>query len=232
MVVCTPVSRVAADCCDLARFAPDRALITDVGSTKAAIVSAIEHDPRARSMFCGAHPIAGSERQGVAHARADLFEGRSCVITPSLQTPSDRESRAMQFWEALGCKVLVMSPQKHDEALALTSHLPHAVASALAGTVPEALHTLAAGAFRDGTRVASADSGLWTDIFLANREGTLSALSRFEERLAKFRRALTEYDALALASWWTEGRDARDRFAFPAARPDDPAPPGDSPCST
>lgn len=224
-VICTPVSRIADDCLTIARWIPSHALITDVGSTKLAIADAVDADPVARSKFCGAHPIAGSEHQGVAHARADLFDGRSCVITPTSSTLETHRELATQFWGSLGCRVLVMSPQDHDRALALTSHLPHAVASALASTVPCALHPLAAGAFRDGTRVAASGAELWTEIFLANRDATLVAISAFSDRLDQFRRALVDGDAEQIADWWRAGQSSREQFTFEAPAPAHESPP-------
>jgi prephenate dehydrogenase len=221
-VVCTPVSRIAADCLRLAAAGPDGLLLTDAGSTKAAIVADVEADPRARSLFCASHPLAGSERNGVGSARADLFVGRSVVLTPTGRTPDDRFRRARDFWRALDARVLTMPPDRHDEALALTSHLPHAIASALAGVVPAEMLPLAAGAYRDVTRVAAADSALWAEIFLANRGPMAAALDLFRERLDRFRHHLARNDADALVRWWAEGKALRDQFQFdiPGAAPD------------
>ena len=217
VVVCTPVSRIAADCRTIAASAPDKALLTDAGSTKASIVRAVESDPRAAALFCGAHPIAGSERQGVKHARGDLFVGRTCVVTPGEKTPESRLRANRAFWGGLGCRVVEMGAEAHDASLALTSHLPHALASALAAIVPEKLHPLAAGAFRDVTRIASSDPGLWSAIFLANRDATLASLSLFDDRLATFRAILKDGDAEALEAWWGEGKAARDGYGSSSA---------------
>ncbi len=105
-VVCTPVTRIVEDILDAARLGPESILVTDAGSTKARIVEGARGDPRARACFVGAHPIAGSERQGAAYARADLFEGRSCVLTPTALTPLDRLERAREFWSGLGCRLV------------------------------------------------------------------------------------------------------------------------------
>jgi prephenate dehydrogenase len=219
-VVCTPVTRVARDAREAARLAPPHVLVTDAGSTKAAIVAEIEADvdPSSRRAFVGAHPIAGSEKKGAAHARDDLFEGRACVLTPTPFTDPDRLDRARAFWSSLGCVLTEMAPAEHDRALALTSHLPHAVAAALAATVPADLLPLAAGAYRDGTRVAGSDAELWAGIFLANRSHVLDALTAFDLSLNRFRDALRDDDPAALALWWEEARSRRARF-----QPDDPA---------
>ncbi|MDB5350978.1 MAG: prephenate dehydrogenase [Planctomycetota bacterium] len=221
-VVCTPVSQIAEECLRIAAAGPEGLLITDAGSTKSAIVRAVEADPRARSMFCAAHPIAGSERHGVASARADLFEGRAVVLTPTDRTPSDRLRRATAFWRALDAQVLTMRPDRHDAALALTSHLPHAVASALAGAIPVEMLPLAGGAYRDVTRVAASDPSLWTEIFLANRGSMVAALAAFRSRLEMFSRLLAEGDSAGLVAWWNEAKAIRDQFSFDPPGSDDP----------
>lgn len=211
-VVCTPVTRIVEDILAAARAGPDSILVTDAGSTKARIVEGVERDPRGRACFVGAHPIAGSEKQGAAAARADLFEGRSCVLTPTSSTPPDRLERARSFWSGLGCRVFEVDPVGHDERLALTSHLPHAVAAALAASIPPELLPLAAGAYRDGTRVAEADAALWAAIFLENRGPLLEALDRFGARLAEFRARVEADDPAGLVDWWNAARENRRRF--------------------
>jgi prephenate dehydrogenase len=211
-VVCTPVTRIVEDILAAAQFGPHSILVTDAGSTKARIVEGVEGDPRGRACFVGAHPIAGSERQGAAFARADLFEGRSCVLTPTALTPADRLDRARAFWSGLGCRLFEVDPIGHDERLARTSHLPHVVAAALAATVPVDLLPLAAGAYRDGTRVAEADASLWAGIFLENRAPVLGALDEFETRLAEIRAALEAGDQDRIVAWWDTARVLRSRF--------------------
>jgi prephenate dehydrogenase len=211
-VICTPVDRIAEEVRFAAQCGPEGMLITDAGSTKRAIVEAVEADTRARTAFVGAHPIAGSERNGVSHARADLFVERVCALTPTGQTPADRLERCRAFWSALGCRVLEMSPDDHDHSLAFTSHLPHIVASALAATVPVESLNLAAGAYRDGTRVAGADSVLWSAIFLANRVPLGAAIEALESRLGRWKSAVVAGDDSALDQLWQEGRRSRQLF--------------------
>ena len=223
VVVCTPVSRVVEDVLAAARSASGSVLVTDAGSTKVRIVEGVEVDPKARAVFVGSHPIAGSERQGVHFARPDLFEGRACVLTPTARTPPDRLDRARSFWARLGSEILELDPAEHDERLARTSHLPHAVAAALAGSIPPEMLPLAAGAYRDGTRVAGADAALWTAIFGENRRPVLEALGAFEAQLREFRSALENDDEAGLLAWWEAAR--RNRSAFLGDRkPDEPDP--------
>lgn len=214
VVVCTPVDRIGADLVRLARFVPAGALLTDAGSTKRAIVAAAEADPGARARFVAAHPIAGSERQGVAFARADLFEGRACVLTPTPRTPPDRLDRARAFWSGLGSHLIEFDPAEHDARLALTSHLPHALAAGVASLVGPDLVPLAAGAYRDVTRVAGADAALWSAIFLENRPAVLDALDAFAGSLGAFRSALEAGDSSAIVAWWEAARS--NRLAFDA----------------
>ncbi len=211
-VVCTPVTQIASTVQSLADAGSDELLITDAGSTKRAIVDAVERHPRARSLFVGAHPIAGSERQGVEHSDPNLFDYRACVLTPTTVTPADRLERAIGFWSAIGCRVTTLDPATHDETLALTSHLPHVVAAALAGTVPAEMLSLAAGAYRDGTRVAGADAALWTAIFHENRAALLSALREFEHHIANFRVLLDADDGAAIERWWDAAKAHRLRY--------------------
>ncbi|MEO6810829.1 MAG: prephenate dehydrogenase [Isosphaeraceae bacterium] len=212
VVVCTPVTRIAVDVRQAAAHGPNGVLVTDAGSTKAAIVAAIEADVRARNLFVAAHPIAGSERSGVEHARADLFDGRACVLTPGESTPPDLLIRARSFWQSLGCRITEMTPEAHDAALALTSHFPHALAAALAGIVPTSALPLAGGAYRDGTRVAAADPVLWAGILLENQGAVLDACAAFRDQLDTFHQALSDRDERALIAWWEAARARRLLF--------------------
>ncbi len=212
VVICTPVSQIVADVKNAAEWGPEGVLVTDAGSTKREIVEAVQRHERSRAVFVGGHPIAGSERKGVEHASADLFAGRTCVLTPTAQTPADRLVRARRFWSSLGCRLIETDPMAHDEALALTSHLPHAIASALAGVVPVEALPMAAGAYRDGTRVAGSDASLWTGIFRANRRSVLDAVTAFQERLATLKEALTNDDEQAMLTWWDAAKRRRAQF--------------------
>ncbi len=186
--------------------------MTDAGSTKRQIIEAVERHPRSAAVFVGAHPLAGSERKGAAHARADLFDGRVCVITPTPRTRPERTRQARAFWTSVGCRVVEMGPAEHDEVLAYTSHLPHAIAAALASSVPVEWLPLAAGAYRDGCRVAAADTGLWTAIFRDNRGPLLKALGTLQERLDAFKYALMTDDEEAIGRWWHQAKERRDQF--------------------
>jgi prephenate dehydrogenase len=212
VIVCTPVNRIAEDVYRAALAAPADVLITDVGSSKRQIVETVERHARSSAAFVGAHPIAGSERRGAVHARPDLLEGRVCILTPTPRTPLERTREALCLWTALGCRVVEMSPVEHDEILAYTSHLPHAVAAALAGSVPPEWLPLAAGAYRDGTRVAAADTEIWAAIFRENRGPMLKALGTMQNCLDAFKYALMTDDEQAIRAWWEQARSRRILF--------------------
>ena len=226
VVVCTPVSRVAEDVRRAAESAPSEVLITDAGSSKRQIIEAVERHPPSAAVFVGAHPLAGSERRGVHHARAELFDGRVCVLTTTPRTRPERTERAVTFWTRLGCRVVELGPAEHDEILAYTSHLPHALAGALASSVPAEWLPLAAGAYRDGTRVAAADSGLWTAIFRDNRGPLLKALGTVQECLDTLKYALMTDDEEAIRRWWGHAKERRDLFEQQLATPEPTPGPG------
>src|SRR5262249_29728245 len=138
-------------------------VLTDVGSTKAEVVRVVGALANG-VVFVGSHPLAGSEKQGPEHADADLFAGRLVVVTPGPHTEEAALCRVADFWRALGAGVERMSPEEHDDAVALTSHLPHVVASALAGALPPELAGLTATGFRDSTRIAAGGPDLWAAI--------------------------------------------------------------------
>jgi prephenate dehydrogenase len=209
-VVCTPVASIADHVRDAASACPSGALITDAGSTKASIVRDLNGAlPRGVS-FVGSHPLAGSEKNGCEHARADLFDGRVVVVTPARKTSTDDIQRTADFWSSLGAVVHVMSPAAHDRALAATSHLPHVIAAALARSTQREDLPLTAGGWRDSTRIAAGDVELWSQILLDNRENVAKALKRFEKSLAVFRSAIERGDRRRLGKLLTEARQIRD----------------------
>lgn len=209
LVVCVAVDAIAPLILKALPLLPRHAIVTDAGSTKAEIVAAIERDaPGAR--FVGGHPLAGSEKRGAAAAIAGLYEGKRCVVTATDRTDPEALARVTAFWQSLGMTVLRLSPVEHDRVLARTSHLPHLAAAALAATLGAADRPFAATGFRDTTRVAGGDPGLWTAIFAQNRAALLDALAGLESQLAAYRQALTHSDLSALEQLLTDGKRNRD----------------------
>lgn len=208
VVVCTPVQDVIhiVEHC-LPHIASD-ALVTDVGSTKRRICAGLADV--AQQNFCGAHPLAGSEKSGVEHATAKLLERRLTVVTPSAATPPLLVERTERLWQSLGSRTLRMSPDEHDRALAQTSHLPHIVASALAAATPIELLPLAASGWCDTTRVAAGGAELWRQILEENREPVLHALEGFAATLAEWVRALEAGDMGQVEELLLAGKHKRD----------------------
>lgn len=210
IVVCTPVRQIAAEARRAAEHAPAGAIITDAGSTKAEIVAALDESRLHGSVFVGSHPMAGSEKNGPEFAEADLFEDRVAIVTPTARTPPAALSSVEEFWRALGARVLQMTPDAHDAAVAAVSHTPHLVASALAAATPEALLSVVGGGWLDTTRVAAGDVELWRQILTENRGHVLRSLTEFEKTLASFRDALAREDDAELIHLLEQGKRRRD----------------------
>lgn len=209
-VFCTPVDRIAGQVLASAPGCAPGTLLTDAGSTKATIVARLDGRLPDGVSFVGSHPLAGSEKRGPEHADADLFQGRLTVLTPGPHTDPAAVERTAAFWQALGSRARLMPPEEHDRALALTSHLPHLTAAALAGLLPDALRELTATGFRDTTRVAAGDPTLWSAIFAQNRDAVLQALARLTDRLGAFRTALEAGDWTTLDTLLAEAKKVRD----------------------
>ncbi|MDB5308303.1 MAG: prephenate dehydrogenase/arogenate dehydrogenase family protein [Gemmataceae bacterium] len=210
VVVCTPVDRIGGTILEGAKECRRGCLFTDGGSTKANIVAAVAGRLPPGVEFVPAHPLAGSEKTGAEHGRADLFVNRVTVLTPTARTDPDAVARVAAFWRGLGSQLVTMSPEDHDRALATTSHLPHAVAAAAAVVTPAEWLPLTAGGFRDTTRVAGGDPDLWAAIFLENRGAVLAAVAGFSARLDDFRRLLETGDGAGLVRWLAEAKQVRD----------------------
>jgi prephenate dehydrogenase len=219
IVLCGPVSTIA----EQARLAwanrpSDALLITDAGSTKSEILAQIADTPQLAAAFVGGHPIAGSEQSGVEAARVNLFQGKLCIITPIPANPLENVENVRQFWQAVGFRVTEMPPDQHDEALALTSHLPHALSAALSRMVGPNLHHLSAGAFRDMTRIAGADANLWRDILLSNKKTLGIALDSYIRELLNLKEILSNESSEELVEWWELGRRHRKSFESPSGK--------------
>lgn len=205
--VATPVGSVA----DVARAALGRgAVVTDVGSVKASIAAAVDD-----SRFIGGHPMAGSEQEGVDGARADLFEGAVWVLTPTATTDHDAHALVRSIVTSLGAEVVELPPDRHDALVAVVSHVPHLTAATLMTLAAEgaeehrALLRLAAGGFRDMTRIASGHPGIWPDICVENRDAIVAALEELEAMVHKIRDVVAAGDRASLLDVLERARAAR-----------------------
>lgn len=225
VVLCTPIARMA-ELLERALPGLERgALVTDVGSVKQGVIERLEPlAARAGARFIGSHPMAGGEKMGVAHARADLFEGAVCVVTPNAEADENGARRIEQLWASVGGRPLRLPAGLHDELVSRSSHLPHVVAAELADYVldpghPEAQARLCANGFRDTTRIASGSPEMWRDICLANRVNLGRALDAFLAELQCFRRHLERGDAEAIEAFFARAKARRDAWNHQASSP-------------
>ena len=170
VILCVPIEAMAGlihECRDALK---PTALVTDVGSVKGSVDRDLAPLLEGRALWIGSHPMAGSEQAGFSAARADLFEGAAVILTPTKHTHAETKRLAEKFWTSLGARLYSLSPEAHDHAVAEISHMPHLAAAVLAAQVSGESLDLAAGGFRDTTRVASGSSELWTEILWANRD--------------------------------------------------------------
>jgi prephenate dehydrogenase len=203
VVLGAPVITILSLLETLAKVTGSDTIVTDVGSTKGAIVAAADRLGRTHPLrFVGSHPMAGSEQSGYAHARVDLFQGATVVVTPSDHCEPAAVKRIVALWEGVGAgRVVTLDPETHDRAVAAISHLPHLVAFALVDAVERfepGAFALAAGGFRDTTRIAAADPTMWEEIFLANREALAASLSVYRDALADLEHLIASHDGAAL----------------------------------
>jgi cyclohexadieny/prephenate dehydrogenase len=210
IVVCTPVGRIVEDVRKAAMHCPEGTLITDAGSTKQSIVAALDGGLPQNCRFLGSHPLAGSEKAGSAFASGDLFEGRIALLTPTKNTRAEDFDFLEEFWEALGSVVIQLSPEEHDRALALTSHLPHIIASTLVAALPEKYFRLAGPGMHDTTRIASGDAELWAQIFEHNRDNVLATIEQFSAKLTAMQTAVHDRNHDELIRLLTLAKKNRD----------------------
>ncbi len=203
VVLCTPVALVpmfVQHIIESVGAQHQRIVLTDVGSTKSALVDTIEaqlQEQRADALsFIGGHPMAGSHETGVGAARATLFEKATCILTPTENTHTDALALIKSLWEFVGAVPHLLSPKTHDLLVGAASHLPHLIASILTNTVAnveteegKALDFTATG-FRDSTRIAAGSPDLWTGIFTQNRDVLVSLIDNITDNLTEFKTLL------------------------------------------
>ena len=216
IVLCTPLFQMTELSLAMAEHIQTGALVTDVGSVKAALVAELEPIFAARkATFIGSHPMAGSEKTGVSAARADLFLNAACAVTPTAESPAAKVEEVEALWQSVGGRVLRLSPQVHDALVSRSSHLPHVLASQLAAFVLDPqLGTeqgkLCANGFRDTTRIASGSPEMWRDIVMMNRSHLLKALDQFSSNLDQFRSLLDQADPQAIEDFFRLAKSLRD----------------------
>ncbi|MEA2391728.1 MAG: prephenate dehydrogenase [Solirubrobacteraceae bacterium] len=211
--VAAPVGALPAVVGEALSAAGPDCVVTDVGSTKRAVVEA-HADPR----FVGGHPLAGAEGAGVRHARPDLFEGATWYLTPADGTSGVLYERLHRLLHGLGARPAAIDADTHDAILATVSHLPHVLANVLVAQASGALSAeeermpATGPSFRDATRVAGASSAIWTDIYLANAAALVGQIDETVRRLNGVRELLASGEAAAVREWNDAARDDRRRL--------------------
>ncbi len=193
--------------------APGDCVVSDVGSTKR-ILAGAGVDER----FIGGHPLAGAETAGVEHAREDLFDGATWYLTPARgSTAGVLYERLHRLLTSFGARPTAIDPETHDRLMACVSHLPHVLANVLVAQAQDLLHGEASTrlpavgpSFRDATRVAGANSAIWTDIYISNRDALIAGIDELARRLGDVRSALVTADAAAVTAWNEEARSDRE----------------------
>jgi prephenate dehydrogenase len=214
-VVCAPVDQIVALVRQIAHALPPDGIVTDVGSVKGEITRLSHAALAPRHAFVGSHPMAGSEKTGWEHGRADLFKGRAVFVTPLPDTDPKAAERVAAFWTALESDVATVEPDVHDEIVAHISHLPQVLASTLCASLAKRearWRNFAGGGLRDTTRIAGSDPKLWKTILAQNRDEVLRAVRAYQDELHGLERALANRDWFEVQAILERGRAYRDQF--------------------
>jgi prephenate dehydrogenase len=224
VLVAVPVNAIEACLSHMRESLSDEALVMDVGSTKHQITLAAQRALKERlHCFVPAHPIAGKERHGVAHAEATLFDHHKTILTPTPQSDAHLVALAKQVWQTIGSTVSIMSPEEHDQALAAISHLPHLIAFAAVNAIAQQEQrdlflSLAGPGFRDFSRIAASAPSVWIDIFLSNQNEVLDQLSLFKKAIADFEQALKNQDPRSIEKLIETASSVRKDWTPPGSK--------------
>ena len=225
VLIAVPVAATEATFKAIRHLVEPGVLFMDVGSTKRDVVDAARRVLKERvPSFVPAHPIAGKEVAGIAHADAALYAGRQVILTPLASTDADLVQKATDVWSAIGAQVLKMTPDNHDAAFAAVSHLPHLLAFAYFSAVVNQpagrdFLSLAGPGFRDFTRIAASDPAIWRDILMANREEILKQTARFRHTLDAMEHVIKTGNTEALEALVRSASDARAGWQMNSATP-------------
>ena len=209
IILATPVDSIIELASKISKNIKKDCVVIDVGSTKEMIVAKLS---RLMPNFVGCHPLAGSEKKGIINIQTNIFEGCVCIVTPTYKTNRKILNKVMLFWKGLGAKVVVLSAKKHDQILASTSHLPHAIAFSLIGSVPQKFFNLSSGGLKDTTRIAASDAHLWSQIFFSNRRNLLTALAFFQAKVNALTLALKNNDKKLLTKILKISQNKRNKL--------------------
>lgn len=218
VIVATPVKTIPRIVKEVTITLPEGAIITDVGSTKAWVVSEIGKALPGGVFFIGGHPLAGSEKNGIEAAREGLFTGTVCVLTPDEKTSPEALGAVSSFWKSIGAETIVMSPDRHDFLIAATSHLPHLAAAAMVSLIEtlkekkEEFLPLIARGFKDTTRIALSSPEMWKDICLTNEENIINMIEKLQNLLGEIKEHILRGESAFLQEKFDKAKAFRSQF--------------------
>lgn len=224
LFLCAPVQRNDKNLEAVKKILPQGCILTDVGSVKTTIHKAVEL-AGLEHCFIGGHPMAGSERVGYVNSKAALLENAYYILTPTLAVPTEKVEDLRRLVESMGAIPLILEPGQHDYVTAAISHLPHVVAASLVNLIEDndseegIMRMVAAGGFKDITRIASSSPVMWQQICLANGENISTLLSRYIQTLTDFKAAIDRQEEDTLYQLFNSARVYRDSFANASSGP-------------
>ncbi|NIM03756.1 prephenate dehydrogenase/arogenate dehydrogenase family protein [bacterium] len=226
VMVAAPVGKIPLIIKRILPYLKDGCIITDVGSTKEKVVKKVQKiilkssgkERKPKVSFIGGHPMAGSEKQGVKSASANIFSGTTCVLTPTDKSDGKAVKIVASLWKMVGARVLILKPEEHDYLVAYVSHLPHVLASTLASLMgkvhkqdPRASRIIA-GSISDMTRIATSNPEMWADICLSNSKAIAESVNVMTKHLEKFRKSIEKKRKRELQHLFHNGRRAREKL--------------------
>ncbi len=207
VIIAVPVNAVLKLAPKIAKIIGPDCIVFDVASTKQKIVGKLD---KVFSRYIGTHPMAGSEKRGIANSDDKMFQGSVCILTPTPKTDKRALAKIKKLWACLGTGVVTIPAGAHDKALSFVSHLPHIIAFSLINTVPAKYLKFASRGLRDTTRIAASDSEIWSDIFLTNRGNILAAIELIQKNLASIKKAIASGDSNSLDRILKTAKKKRD----------------------
>ncbi len=229
VILCTPIAQMPPICREILPYLNPHTIVSDVGSTKKQLVQELHSIlSQANCHYVGAHPMAGSEKIGMQHATANLFQNALCLLTPTKKTNQEALRTIEKIWYEIGCRTQILSPEEHDRLVCRASHLPHLLAAALVRHVlgatdpreatPEAQkiqklqNSICASGFRDTTRVASGSPEMWRDIIMSNREEIYKEITAFRSDLDEVTNLVQSGTEKEIYTFFTRARNLRNNW--------------------
>lgn len=207
LILATPVNNIISLAPKISKIISKHCIVMDVGSSKQEIVSRLS---KIFPNYVGAHPLAGSEKRGIAFANKNLFNGSLCIITPDNKTRKGTLLKIKRLWLKVGAKTIETTPSTHDKIMAFVSHLPHAVSFALMNSIPEVFLRFAASGLKDTTRISASEPELWADIFMSNDKNILTALGMLEDNLKQVKFAIKTGNRTSLVKILEKAKTKRE----------------------